>query len=85
MGTDFSWVAVDLDIRLAGVDTVLESGVPVMTFRAVDERDTALACEWAPGDGDYGRHWSSESSWKKREETEGDRGLHGDDGDVAKD
>ena len=55
-----------------------------MTFRTIDEREAVLACEWARYDGDCGRlHWSSESSWKEREERDEDRGLHGGNEDAV--
>ena len=48
-----------------------------MTFRAVDERDAVLACEWAGHDRDYSRHWGGESGWEEREEGEKGGGFHG--------
>lgn len=54
-----------MDIRCASKSAVLSGSVPVMTFRAVDERDAVLAGEWAKCDGDCDWHWHCESSWKE--------------------
>lgn len=35
-----------MEIRCASQSAVLSGSVPVMTFRAVDERDAVLAGEW---------------------------------------
>ena len=66
-----------MDIRRASISAVRSGSVPVMTFRAVDERDAVLAGEWAECDGDSDWHWHCESSWKGREEREEGRSLHG--------
>lgn len=60
-----------MDIRCASESAVLSGSVPVMTFRAVDERDAVLAGEWAKCDGDC--DWTL----ALREQLEGEKGEAG--------